>query len=477
MTHALKFQNKHYVLFQQEFLKYGSSGKRWLYIFSGRKVEKAFECPKELQTPYIDFYVQNDSLIIKPYMDGQSYRFNPQNDKWIKINHTDDLLFEDEDFYIYSLDFGEWGGKTWFKDKKTGVEYAVDITTPLVNKIGTTYYLTNSFEVIKIKNPLQLNWCESDFTYENIKKSHKYYTWQIQPLGIEPVYKDSIVDFFDPEYRPHIVSSFVFKNELIHLYETDSAAYLARIKNNEIVPFEKIENNIDFFNWHYSYRCKNGKGSNELIKFRTDKKNCEGILEITDNKITITYFTNQAELKPKVMGLKASNELFLKRINLIVAQFDSLPLKTISAKEKEWGSFDVSPNHIIRPGDSQNAKNHLIDICTSYTTDEDSLISQSILYFGTKANDLVRTVTIEWGEINRNNYNKDESIKKAFINRHKELGSLLSQKFGKPIEKKKEKNKYPSTVWRYRHDIYIELYNTFSTKYNYNNISVAIYKK
>lgn len=477
MTHALKFQNKHYVLFQQQFLKYGSSGKRWLYIFSNGKVEKFFECPKELQTPYIDFYVKNDSLIIKPYMDGQSYLFNHKNDKWNKISYTDDLIFEDENFYIYSLDFGEWGGKTWFKDKKTNLEYAVDATTPLVNKIGTAYYLSNSFKVVKIKNPLELSRCENDFTYENVKENHNYYTWEIKPLGIENVYKDSIFDFLDTEYRPYIVSSFVFKNELVHLYETDSVTYLARIKNNKIEPFEKIENNMSFFNWHYSNRCKNVKGTNELVKFKNEKKNSEGILEIIDTKIIITYFINQAELKPKVIGVKASNELFLKRVDLVVTQFDKLTFNNIEGKEKEWGSFDVSPTHIIRPADSRNTKNHTIDICKSYITDEDHLISQSILYFGTKENDLVRTVSIKWEEINANNHIKDQSIKKTFINRHKELESILSQKFGKPIEKKKEKDKYPSTVWRFKNDIYIELFNAISNEYNYNSIGVAIYKK
>jgi hypothetical protein len=234
---------------------------------------------------------------------------------------------------------------------------------------------------------------------------------------------------------------------------------------------------MSFFNWHYSFRCKNVKGTNELVKFRNEKKNSEGILEIIDTKIIITYFINQAELKPKVIGVKASNELFLKRVDLVVTQFDNLTFNNIEGKEKEWGSFDVSPTHIIRPDDSRNAKNHTIDICKSYITDEDSLISQSILYFGTKENDLVRTISIKWEEINANNHTKDQSIKKTFINRHKELESLLSQKFGKPIENKKEKNKYPSTVWQYKNDIYIELFSAISNEYNYNSIGVAIYKK
>src|SRR5690606_15694528 len=143
-----------------------------------------------------DFYVKNDSLILKPYMDKQSYHFDLKNHTWNKIDKTDDLIFEDENFYVYSLNFGEWGGKTWFKDKKTGIEYVLETTTPLINRIGTTYYLSNSFEVLKIENPLELTKCDNDVTYENIRKSGKHHSWYSEPVGFEIVYKDNDMDFF-----------------------------------------------------------------------------------------------------------------------------------------------------------------------------------------------------------------------------------------------------------------------------------------
>ena len=63
MTHALKFQDKYYVLFEQRVLKYGGHGKRWLCILSNGQADKVIDCPKEIIATYLDFYVKNDSII------------------------------------------------------------------------------------------------------------------------------------------------------------------------------------------------------------------------------------------------------------------------------------------------------------------------------------------------------------------------------------------------------------------------------
>ena len=225
MTHALKYQDKYYVLFKQQVLKYGGYGKRWLYIFTNGQMEKIVDCPKEMQTVYLDFYVKNDSVILKPYMDKQSYYLDLENYNWIKIDKTDDLIFEDDNFQVFSLDFGEWGGKTWFKEKSTGQEYVLESTTPLVNKIDSIYYLTNSFQVIKIKNPRLLNKCTDDITYENIESTGKSYSWYGEPNGFVYVFQDTTVDYFDFNFQSHIVSSFVLNNKLLGLMDKNNGNF------------------------------------------------------------------------------------------------------------------------------------------------------------------------------------------------------------------------------------------------------------
>lgn len=476
MTHALEYKDKYYVLFEQRLIKYGGYGKRWLYIFSNNQLEKVIDCPEEMKTVYLDFYVQNDSIIMKPYMDKQSYYLDNTNLKWNKVDKTDDLIWEDSDFYVHSLDFGEWGGKTWFKDKKTDSQYVLESTTPLINKIDNTYYLTNSFQVLKINNPKELTKCDSDVTYENIQKTGKNYSWYSQAKGYEEVYKDENIDYFDFTYHPNIVSSFVFNNELLHIYETDTASYLSRIADNKIQPFEKILDDVKFFNWYYSYRSKNLYGKNELLKFNTNNDQVFGLTTIKGNKIYVTYLINDTELKPRTIGKEKSNEIFEKRLKSILADFTKLTLKEIESKENEWNTFDITPNHKIGIGDSWNPNKYDIDINKSYLVVEDSIISNSIMYYATKKTDLVRAITINWEktQTDKIEFGNEKSASEVFLKRFNDLVLILTNELGEPNSINEEK-KNQSLVWTKANNINVEI--KLSRQDNYNNIRMVVYER
>lgn len=465
MTHALKYKDKFYILFKQRVLKYGGYGKRWLYVFSNGKLEKFINCPEKMRVGYLDFYAKNDSLILKPYMDEQSYYLNLTNYRWKKIDKTDDLIFEDEKYLVYSLNFGEWGGKTWFKEKKTGQEYVLEATTPLVNKIDSTYYLTNPFRVLKITNPKLLNKCSDDITYENIKTSKKYYSWCGESIGFDIVYQDTTFDYFDfnYNYKPHIVSSFVLDKELLHIYETDTAAYIARHKNNKMEPIQKILDNIRFYNLHYSYRCPNLKENNELLKFRTKDEQIFGLLEMIGNEIHVTYFNNKALLEPKPVGTERANNIIVNRLNTIIPLFNNLKISTIDSKEQSWGSFDITPNHSVGIDNCWNPNNYTIDTCKSYLVKEDSIFSNSIIYYGTKENNLVRVVSIDWNYENiLMKYNSENITKKTFDNKTAFLIDYISKNIGKQIKNSDDKE-FINRTWETPTGI--KLYLSYDKKY------------
>ena len=473
MTHALKYQGKFYILFEQRVLKYGGYGKRWLYIISNGNLEKIVDCPKEMNAVYLDFYVKNDSIILKPYMDKQSYQLELKSYSWIKIDKTDDLIFEDEKFLVYSLDFGEWGGKTWFKEKKTGQEYVLEATTPLVNKIDSTYYLTNSFKVLKIHNPLLLNKCSDDITYENIESTGKFYSWYGKPIGFNIVHQDTTIDYFDFGYKPHIVSSFVLDNELLHIYETDTATYIARHKNNSIEPIQKIIDNISFYNLHYSYRCLNLNGNNELLKFHTKNEQVLGLLEVINNEIHVSYIVNKTFLEPRLIGRERADSIFVYRLNTILPMFNNLELSIIDSKEQAWGSFDITPNHNISVGDEWNPNNYKIDICRSYLIKEDSIFSNSIMYYGTKENNLVRVVSIDWDyERNLMNFDSEEYAKKTFDKKVEFLINYISKNIGKQTNNNDKKD-FIKRTWETSSGIKLDL----SYNKKYYGVTLVIYEK
>lgn len=399
----------------------------------------------------------------QPYMGMQSYYLDLRNYIWIKIDKTDDLIFEDEEFFVYSLNFGEWGGKTWFKEKSTGHEYVLDATTPLVNKIDSIYYLTNSSKVLRIKNPRLLNRCSYDLTYENIESTEKYYSWHGKPIGFDIVYKDTTNNHFNFNYQPHIVSSFVLNNELLHIYETYTAVYIARHKGYSIEFVQKIAANLDFFNWHYSYRCSNCNGKNELLKFSTKNEQIFGLLEIIDQEIHVTYFKNKALLEPNIIGPEKAEKILIQRLNTILTNLNNLKLSEIDSNEYSWGSFDITPNHDVGVGDEWNPQKHTIDTCRSYLIKEDSIFSNSIMYFGTKERGIVRIVSIDW-EYERDllNFDLEDYAKKIFDKKVEFLISYISKNTGKKTINHDTKDSINRT-WETSSGIKLEL--LFNRKY------------
>lgn len=472
MTHALKYRDKFYVLFEQSVLKSGGYKKRWLYIFSDGQLEEKIDCPKEMKTVYLDFYAKNDSLFLKPYMNKQSYYLDLSNYRWVEIDSTDDLIFEDEEFLVYSLDFGEWGGKTWFKEKRSGKEYVIEAATPLVNKIDSTYYLTNSFRVLKIENPRLLKKCSAEITYENIASGGRISDSPLEVTGFEIEYRDSTFDYFDIDDNPRIVSSFVSNKELLHIYTTDTATYIAKLKHNSIQLIQKIADNMIFRNQHYSYRCLNLKSNNELLKFYTSDEQIFGLLQVVDDELDFLYFENEALLEPKPIGAEKADSIITNRLRTILPIFKNLKLSTIDSTEQKWESFDITPNHSIGVGNSWNPNDYIIDTCRSYLIKEDSTFSNSVMYFGTKENNLMRVVTSEWNcERDWRKPYSEKQIEKM-IDKTEFLSAYISRILGSPVEGDNDAN-FIRRTWVTTEQVKVDL----SYNRKYNEIKLAIYEK
>lgn len=479
MTHALKFQNKYYVLFEQKILEFGGYGKRWLSIFSDGELEKTVNCPASLQTTYLDFFVKNDSIILKPYMNNKVFYLDTKDYTWRNIKQVDDLIFEDEKYNVYSLDFGEWGGKTWFRDKKTNIEYVVAATTPLINKIDSTYYLSSTSMVLKITNPTNLYKCKEEFKYEDIVKSRRIYAEHEGTIGYDAIYYDIVtfnpteIEIYKP--KPKIITSFVVNNELFHLFTTDTINFVGKIENNSAKPITEIVNGFQFFNQSYSYRFKN-KFGNELLKFKTTNEHLFGLVEIIENNIHIHYFYNKAELSPKIIGQTKSDEIFEKRLDLYLSNLKKLKLENVEAKELSWGSFDITPNHVIGIDNAWNPKRYPIDKNKSFLLQEDSVIKNSVLYFGTKSNDLVRSITIDWKTNKRKAFSFTPSEKsqdsQAFKNKFSHIESQIIKRIGKP-NKINETEEIKERYWKTSTGLCIELKLTLTD--NYKEIRFVIY--
>jgi len=71
----------------------------------------------------------------------------------------------------------------------------------------------------------------------------------------------------------------------------------------------------------------------------------------------------------------------------------------------------------------------------------------------------------------------DKLSRETFIAKLKFLETILTEKLGQPVKIRKEKNKYPATIWETSNGLTVELMNGMNNKTNYNKILLVIYKK
>ena len=464
MRNAFKHNGRFYTIFEERnFSQYGGRARRWMYVFSNNGIEKIVDIPQRMNAVYWDFFVKNDSIILKQYMSDVHFYFNTQNFTWEEISEVDDLIFEDDRFYVFSLDFGQWGGTTWFRDKKTGLEYIVDAIAPLINKIDTVYYLTNSFSVLRIENPLLLNKAAVENTYENIvARGRMINFWLDGSAGFEVVYEKAVADYFEFSPQSHIVSSFVWQNELFHIYQTDTATYIAKIENSSMKPIQKIAEDLRFFLRFESYRRRNLDGKNELLMFRTNDEQVFGLMNIVGSNIHLRYFVNKARLVPTSIGAEKADSIFVNRLNLILSDLGTLQLSTVDSIEQSWGTFANAPNFV------NNSK--------SYFIQEDSLITNTIMYYATKKTDLVSVVSMNW----HRNFNVrrwfpdyEKILNEAFQEKLSFLENHLTQEFGEPTEVVSQMDWHLTRIWKTPNGFTIRLVN--STRI-YNFIRMTIHR-
>ncbi len=287
LTHAVKFRETYYCYFTD---KKESYSKYFFAISNKGVVEKEIKLPRDLtDCYYLDLFVLHDTVFSKPYMNDKSYYLNLRNLTWVETPEPDDVIYEDERFYITCLDFGEWGSTTWFKDKSSGKEYELASSAENIIRIDSSYYVSGGVRVLKIENPLNLKPCDENYYYQIFKKK-EYSEGTNSLIGAEAIYNDTTFSQWDfKESKQYIITSFKVENKLFLLSNDSLKTFIAKLENKRIIPIQTIGKKHSTFDWNYSYRCKIQNDGFQLLKFDTKWNNTYGFIEIEKNKISIRY--------------------------------------------------------------------------------------------------------------------------------------------------------------------------------------------
>lgn len=287
LTHAVKFRETYYCYFTD---KKESYSKYFFAISNKGVIEKEIKLPRDLTNCcYLDLFVLHDTIFSKPYMNDKSYYLNLKTLSWVETLEPDDVIYEDERYYVTCLDFGEWGSTTWFKDKSSGIEYELASSADIINRIDSSYYVSGGIRVLKIDNPLKMKQCNEDYYYNVIKKK-EYSEGTNSLLGTEAIFDDTTFSQWDfKEPKLSIVTSFKVDKRLFYLCNDSVKTFIAKLENKKMIPILSLKKKYSTFDWSYSYRCKIQNDGFQLLKFGNKTGSAAGFIEIKENKINIRY--------------------------------------------------------------------------------------------------------------------------------------------------------------------------------------------
>ena len=430
-----------------------------------------------MNTFYYDLHTRHDSIIVKTYWDHTSYYLNTEKWKWVEIKEVDDKVFEDNEFYITYLDFGEWGGTIWFKDKITGAEYEARSGCPQINVINNEYFVTTGNRVFMIPNPYKLKECDPDNYYKNVEKEDKetQIYGSLSTEGTETLFQDTTFEWSSKFY---IATSFISNKKLFHLCVDNNNVYVAAIENGNMKPIQNIGHDFSVYDFYYSYRCKS-LYKNKILKISTKSDNIFGFVEIDGDTIKKHIFVNT--YKEKILGTNSAISSFSTLFDYIFKNLGNVYLHQIDSLELNMGATDVSPHHMISLGTDiyPNKKNYDFATFRVYRIIEDSTFTFLPQYYYTKGDSSLKVIFLEWRETDnkRDAFTMTQAEKDnttyLFKGKYKNIVNCISQKIGDPINKKVKSNTSEVT-WKTPNGLSIHL--SLLVQDNYRHITGCIYK-
>lgn len=283
VTKGALYHDNYYLFFHDinDRDKLGNPNPDKLYRISknGRKI-KEIACPEPFESSFhCSFTIRNDSLIVYTQWKDETYSLNPKTLKWTKVESRPPVLYEDDEFRVSHICRGEFGGIVSFWDKKNGNYYDARSTCAVtVNKRNNNYYVTSLDDmlsrsrIVQVANPRKLHKRDSNPESDWFK-----YLPQLD-TGTEVL--------LDSAWLP-IQSSFLYKNNLFHIYSSDSTSSIGKIHDGNLKKhlslniFPSFQHRLPNNDQFLTFFSKNN--------FRFEGTFDFGIMEIIDGELRIHY--------------------------------------------------------------------------------------------------------------------------------------------------------------------------------------------
>jgi hypothetical protein len=426
IRNVLKYKNNLYFYTETENNMYSDVETSHFYQLDSNCDQTKIIVPKELNTFYRDLYTKNDSIFSVEYWNKDTFYLDVQKNKFYKSKQAEDIIYEDKNYIIYSSDFGEFGGFTWFKSKHSNKEFGLEMYFENVSVLDNKYILSNSTLIIEVSNPEKLRLSTLQYKDFNVDKEknrelrRKIINIKFKNINYKVLY--TAKDYFKPEILLH--SSFILNKKLFYLYKQEGIEKIGEFINGKFDKRFEFDNDIRIIQYSFDYR---NRYNDKLIseQFETSNPYLNGIIDIKGNKIQINYIKNLNEIP--ILSTHESLEWFKKCFSFYSENIKLLNYQDVANIEKEINSFPI----LLGKG-----------LNTYRTKEENNLVLTKEYYFSNK-NDKLKHLTFFWDYRNNsdstlNDVSKSKTNVKADL-----LFKFLTDKFGNPSKHEIfEDNKY-----------------------------------
>ena len=341
LKHAVKYNGTYKCLFDK------TGAYRGMYDWGSEpfmlEISDNAKAIRQLPSPdrfiiWSDSFVRSDTLFWKNQFEEASY-WEETTAEWVPVKLLPDIVYEDPEWQVAVRNGGEFGVFTWFIDRHSDNQYIYPILPERINRIDSTFYLTDKNSIMALQNPRQGLLCDSDLRYENT-------------LGTE--YRNSTLvrlnatmwsNGFQPSMLPdtllqtdsvELITSFSIDTTLFTIANAKDRTFIATITKEDLKEEFVFSEKFEFVDVSESMDSRNQPESRALLKYRKGKTEM-GLIDVDG------YSVRQLHMyyNPDTLTF-SGNDHFLMVMQLIKNGWDTLSSHTISDIENMTGSREVN---------------------------------------------------------------------------------------------------------------------------------------
>jgi len=400
------FNSKNYTYFPD----YGFQDKRYIFsIAPGSDSLVAIKAFDYCDRAYFDFFARNDTLFYRSYYDGNGYYYDNRNDRWKEAKTVANICYEDDDYIVSYLPYGEWGTFTSFYDKKTGLKHLFRTPMNKILKYDDAFYIISDIAVYKILDPRK-GYVKNDSVNIN----------DMYPLCPEPerVFSTKYKTIWDLEFNfddnnitqdTFFVSGYV-NNGLLYLINKSFDDLFVIKCNKDLTQKEKIFSlrNITTYE-EGEYKLARSWDQTGHLSLIHDKGKC-GILDIHKDTFRLTYVNTQIDTLQYI-----GKSSLMTMMKFLSESLGKITLDEVKIFEKGFGGktdgyiYDSGRNTYFPQHKNRNYQ------ITKYYHAIDNVTSYEVEYCYNKRTRMVVSAFIEFAETRIFKGNESDRIEKKTI--------------------------------------------------------------